>query len=98
LFKGFGSRNKESVAQLFVSLISKVSYFKVQLMFCGPSFFFIFVYVRTYLMIFGTFNQFFKPICLVYYPKVILEHRSRSISENFYNLPVISCCFLHLGF
>jgi hypothetical protein len=31
LFKGFGSKNKESVAELFVSLISKVSNYKVHL-------------------------------------------------------------------
>jgi hypothetical protein len=29
LFEGFGSSNKESVAELFVSLMSKVSYFNV---------------------------------------------------------------------
>jgi len=31
-FKGFGSRNTESVAELFVSLISKVSNYKVHLL------------------------------------------------------------------
>ncbi|KAL6838444.1 hypothetical protein ACP4OV_031689 [Aristida adscensionis] len=33
LFKGFGSRNKESVAELFVSLMSKVSNFEDHLLF-----------------------------------------------------------------
>jgi hypothetical protein len=31
-FRDFGSRNKESVAELFVSLISKVSNYKVHLL------------------------------------------------------------------